>query len=198
MRERHLRGCTLEPARSRRRTAVPGVPVQGDPWWLGPARAGGFLLLGPGAPLAARAAPRRPLTAQALTRQLNQHGIHLRAARTAALVDLAGQLRPRSWPACSACTRPLRSAGAVASPATGLTTCAALNAPCKSCSHASSTGPTSATSTWTWQTITRRSRPGTPPPGERQRRSWARPRLAATRPPWASPSWHCRVRSAAS
>ena len=36
----------------------------------------------------------RPLTAQALTRQLNQHGIHLRAARTAALVDLAGQLPP--------------------------------------------------------------------------------------------------------
>ncbi len=36
----------------------------------------------------------RPLTAQALTRQLNRHGIHLRAGRTAALVDLAGQLPP--------------------------------------------------------------------------------------------------------
>ena len=36
----------------------------------------------------------RPLTALAVTRQLNQHGIHLRAGRTAALVDLAGQLPP--------------------------------------------------------------------------------------------------------
>jgi hypothetical protein len=36
----------------------------------------------------------RPLTAQALTRQLNLHGIRLRAGRTAALVDLAGQLPP--------------------------------------------------------------------------------------------------------
>ncbi len=36
----------------------------------------------------------RPLTAQALTRQLNEHGIHLRAGRTAALVDLAGALPP--------------------------------------------------------------------------------------------------------
>jgi hypothetical protein len=32
----------------------------------------------------------RPLTAEALTRQLNRHGIRLRAGRTAALVDLAG------------------------------------------------------------------------------------------------------------
>jgi hypothetical protein len=29
-----------------------------------------------------------------MTRQLNQHGIHLRGGRTAALVDLAGQLLP--------------------------------------------------------------------------------------------------------
>ena len=36
----------------------------------------------------------RPLTALAVTRQLNQHGIHVRAGRTAALVDLAGQLPP--------------------------------------------------------------------------------------------------------
>ena len=36
----------------------------------------------------------RPVTALAMTRQLNQHGIHLRAGRTAALVDLAGQLPP--------------------------------------------------------------------------------------------------------
>jgi hypothetical protein len=36
----------------------------------------------------------RPLTAQALTRQLNRHGIHRRAGRTAALADLAGQLPP--------------------------------------------------------------------------------------------------------
>jgi hypothetical protein len=36
----------------------------------------------------------RPVTAVAVTRQLNQHGIHVRAGRTAALVDLAGQLPP--------------------------------------------------------------------------------------------------------
>jgi hypothetical protein len=36
----------------------------------------------------------RPVTALAVTRQLNQHGIHIRAGRTAALVDLAGQLPP--------------------------------------------------------------------------------------------------------
>ena len=36
----------------------------------------------------------RPVTALAVTRQLNQKGIHLRAGRTAALVDLAGQLPP--------------------------------------------------------------------------------------------------------
>ena len=36
----------------------------------------------------------RPVTALAVTRQLKQHGIHLRAERTAALADLAGQLPP--------------------------------------------------------------------------------------------------------
>ena len=36
----------------------------------------------------------RPVTALAVTRQLNQHGIRLRAGRTAALVDLAGHLPP--------------------------------------------------------------------------------------------------------
>jgi hypothetical protein len=34
----------------------------------------------------------RPLSALAMTRQLNQHGIHLRAGRTAALVDLVSLL----------------------------------------------------------------------------------------------------------
>ena len=36
----------------------------------------------------------RPVTALAVTRQLNQHGIHVRAGRTAALAELAGQLPP--------------------------------------------------------------------------------------------------------
>ena len=36
----------------------------------------------------------RPVTALAVTRQLNQHGIHVRAGRTAALTGLAGQLPP--------------------------------------------------------------------------------------------------------
>ena len=36
----------------------------------------------------------RPLTALAVTRQLNHYGIHLRAGRTAALVGRAGQLPP--------------------------------------------------------------------------------------------------------
>ena len=36
----------------------------------------------------------RPVTALAMTSQLNRHGIHIRAGRTAALTDLAGQLPP--------------------------------------------------------------------------------------------------------
>jgi hypothetical protein len=36
----------------------------------------------------------RPLTPDGIVTHLNQHGIHLRAGRTAALIDLAGQLPP--------------------------------------------------------------------------------------------------------
>ena len=44
----------------------------------------------------------RPVPPAAIVTHLNQHGIHIRAGRTAALIDLAGQLPPPSWPACSA------------------------------------------------------------------------------------------------
>jgi len=56
-------------------TARPATPD--GSWWLFPGRASV-----------------RPLTSLAVTRQLNQNGIYLRAGRTAALVDLAGQLPP--------------------------------------------------------------------------------------------------------
>ena len=36
----------------------------------------------------------RPVTAKTIVIHLNKHGVHVRAGRTAALIDLAGQLPP--------------------------------------------------------------------------------------------------------
>ncbi len=65
----------------------------------------------------------RPITSAAILTRLNRRGIHIRAGRTAALIDLACELPPPSWPACSAWPPPPPNGGAAESPATGPPTC---------------------------------------------------------------------------
>ena len=78
-------GCTGSARLLRQRTIGARRDRRGVTWLQRPIGTGRLRRGHPGV---------RPLTALAVTRQLNQHGIHVRAGRTAALVDLAGQLPP--------------------------------------------------------------------------------------------------------
>jgi hypothetical protein len=63
--------------------------------------------------------PGTPMHPAHLARRLGELGIDCRASRNTVLLHLAAEVPPRSWPTCSASTRPSRPSGPSAPAATG-------------------------------------------------------------------------------